>query len=258
MSLAYDHLVFALGSPTSTFGIAGRRRTRVRAQNARRCRTRCAIDLVWLLELADTIDDAERRRAADARGRRRRIYRRGNGGRNLRTLSQRGALLPALRRDDVRNRSGRRRKDAAARACRRDGRVFARAFLERRGVEVITATASSPPTMSGSATRERTAHRERDHRLERRRTARVRRRSPDRCCRDRRGTIAVRSGYARERISERVGARATAPRFPTARAAFIRRRRSTRFAKAPHLADNIVRDAARRSRRSRSATSRWE
>ena len=60
-SLGYDHVVFALGSTTSTFGLPGV------AENVWALKTLEDADklrnrLVWLLELADTIDDAERRK----------------------------------------------------------------------------------------------------------------------------------------------------------------------------------------------------
>lgn len=61
VTLAYDHLVLALGSSTSTFGIPGV------AENVWALKTLDDADalrnhLVWLLELADTIADAQRRR----------------------------------------------------------------------------------------------------------------------------------------------------------------------------------------------------
>lgn len=60
-TLAYDHLVLALGSQTSTFGLPGV------AEHSWTLKTLADADalrnhLVWLLELADTISDAERRR----------------------------------------------------------------------------------------------------------------------------------------------------------------------------------------------------
>jgi NADH dehydrogenase len=60
-TIAYDHLVLALGSHTSTFGLPGV------AEHSWALKTLEDADalrnrLVWLLELADTIADAERRR----------------------------------------------------------------------------------------------------------------------------------------------------------------------------------------------------
>lgn len=60
-SIAYDHLVLALGSHTSTFGLPGV------AEHSWALKTLADADalrnhLVWLLELADTIPDAARRR----------------------------------------------------------------------------------------------------------------------------------------------------------------------------------------------------
>ncbi len=60
-TIAYDHLVLALGSSTSTFGLPGV------AENAWTLKTLEDADalrnhLIWLLELADTVDDPLRRR----------------------------------------------------------------------------------------------------------------------------------------------------------------------------------------------------
>ncbi|MGA8533422.1 MAG: NAD(P)/FAD-dependent oxidoreductase [Candidatus Tumulicola sp.] len=60
-TISYDHLVLALGSSTSTFGLPGV------AENVWSLKTLDDADalrnhLVWLLELADTIDDEHRRR----------------------------------------------------------------------------------------------------------------------------------------------------------------------------------------------------
>jgi NADH dehydrogenase len=60
-TIAYDHLVLALGSQTSTFGLPGVEKhswTLKTLADADALRNH----LVWLLELADTIADAERRR----------------------------------------------------------------------------------------------------------------------------------------------------------------------------------------------------
>ncbi|MEO6836234.1 MAG: NAD(P)/FAD-dependent oxidoreductase [Candidatus Tumulicola sp.] len=61
VTIAYDHLVLALGSSSSTFGLPGV------AENVWALKTLDDADalrnhLVWLLELADTIADAQRRR----------------------------------------------------------------------------------------------------------------------------------------------------------------------------------------------------
>lgn len=60
-TLTYDHLVLALGSSTSTFGLPGV------AENAWPLKTLADADalrnhLIWLLELGDTVADAQRRR----------------------------------------------------------------------------------------------------------------------------------------------------------------------------------------------------
>ncbi len=60
-TIAYDHLVLALGSSTSTFGLPGV------AENAWTLKTLEDADalrnhLIWLLELGDTVDDPVRRR----------------------------------------------------------------------------------------------------------------------------------------------------------------------------------------------------
>ncbi len=60
-ALAYDHLVLALGSSTSTFGLPGvaeRAFPLKSLEDAEALRNRC----VWLLEMADSIDDPVRRR----------------------------------------------------------------------------------------------------------------------------------------------------------------------------------------------------
>jgi NADH dehydrogenase len=136
-TIEYDHLVLALGSSTSTFGLPGV------AENAWALKSLQDADalrnrLVWVLELADTIDDEERR------GRLLTIAIVGGGFTGVETAGELIELFRSvirfyrnLRTDDVRVVLIEADATLLAGLPPQMG-VYSRRNLEGRGVEVIT------------------------------------------------------------------------------------------------------------------------
>ena len=234
-AIRYDQVVVALGSSTSTFGLA--RASPSASSRSRRSKTPDTLRnrLVWLLELADiTRRSSEREALAHDRRRRRRLHRRGNGRRDRRALPQRAALLSddyARRRA---RRARRRRPDAARPALPpKMGEYSQRVRAQRRGVEVLTGDGVASADDDGLVLQSGRAHRDRDDRVERGRDAVADASRDSELPKTKRGAIVVDRPRLRVRGRRASGRSAIARRFPTARAASIRRRRSTPFAKAP-------------------------
>jgi NADH:ubiquinone reductase (H+-translocating) len=134
---SFDHLVFALGSSTSDFGLPGV------AEHTWALKTLADAELlrnrlVWLLELADTIDDEERRNRLLT------IVVVGGGFTGVETAGEIGDLFRSVRKFYARLRNRRARvilveagPTLLAGLPPKMGR-YARAVLERRGTEVLT------------------------------------------------------------------------------------------------------------------------
>ncbi len=137
VTLAYDQLVLALGSQTSTYGLPGV------AENVWALKTLADADvlrnhLVWLLELADTIDDASRRKTLLT------IVVVGGGFTGVETAGETADLFRSvvrfythLRLSDIRMILVEGGPALLANLPPKMG-AYSRRMLERRGVEVVT------------------------------------------------------------------------------------------------------------------------
>ncbi|MBV8066625.1 MAG: NAD(P)/FAD-dependent oxidoreductase [Candidatus Eremiobacteraeota bacterium] len=134
---SFDHLIFALGSSTSDFGLPGVAEhtwALKTLEDAELLRNR----LVWLLELADTIDDEERRNRLLT------ILIVGGGFTGVETAGETGELLRSVRKFYARLRNRHARivlveagPTLLAGLPPKMGQ-YARTVLERRGIEVLT------------------------------------------------------------------------------------------------------------------------
>lgn len=135
-TIGYDHVVFALGSSTSTFGLPGI------AENSWPLKSLDDADalrnhLIWLLELADAIDDEDERRRLLT------LAIVGGGFTGVETAGEMIELFhsvfhfyPRLRRGDLKIVLVEAGKGLLAGLPAQMG-VYARRVLERRGVEVL-------------------------------------------------------------------------------------------------------------------------